>query len=250
MVCFWVRIDRQGLAELRRDLGKSGRSVCVLANHASFLDTILSLSVQPLRLAGKFKMIVSNHVLKLPIVGRVATTMGHLAVPFKDAGENSTNFEVDKDALAKVMISFEDHLKSGGHCAWFPEGQVNKGDASQLQTFRAGGLGIAVRSDVEIWCITFVGNAVCWPKAASVGGFPARIGVNIFRMCESSKAFLESAELPGGDDERGKCIFLATHAQQEMQKIVDSIVKSGYNAGNNERKKRAIDEQETSKKSD
>merc|ERR1719221_877940 len=108
-------------------------------------------------------MIVSSHVLRMPIIGRIATTMGHLAVPFKDTTSTSTNFEVDKEKLAVIMESYENHLKAGGMCAWFPEGQVNKGDCSKLQTFRAGGLGIAVRNDVEIWLMGFVGNAVCWP---------------------------------------------------------------------------------------
>merc|ERR1740117_145103 len=126
--------------------------------------------------------------------------MGHLAVPFKDVSSTSTNFEIDKEGLAKVMEEYEQHLKDGHLCAWFPEGQVNKGDCSKLQQFRAGGLGIAVRNDVEIWSITFVGNAVTWPKDQPVGGIPARIGGKVIQVCESSKKLLAAPEC--GADER------------------------------------------------
>merc|ERR1712187_801475 len=160
--------------------------------------------------------------------------MGHLAVPFKDTSATSTNFEVDKDKLKEVMEAYEDHLKSGGCCCWFPEGQVNKGDCSKLQTYRAGGVGIAVRSDVEIWCMTFIGNAVCWPNGAPIGGNPAKIGGRCFRLCESSTQYLSHPD--AGDDERAKSLYLANTAQKQMQDIVDEFVAKGFTAGSNERK--------------
>jgi len=243
--CFWISIDIQGIHEIRGSLGTTSRPVCVVANHTSFLDIFLCVTSMPLRKVGEGKMIVSSHVLKMPILGRLATTMGHLAVPFKDTSATSTNFEIDKEGLAKVMEEYEQHLKDGHLCAWFPEGQVNKGDCSKLQQFRAGGLGIAVRTDVELWCLAFVGNAVCWPNFAPLGGYPAQISGKAFQVCESSKALLASEE--SGKDERDKCIYLATLTQTKIQEFVDGMVAQGVRAGDNTRRKKE-DSDDSSKK--
>merc|ERR1711879_639857 len=122
------------------------------------------------------------------------------------------------------MEEYEDHLKKGNVCAWFPEGQVNRGDCSKLQTFRAGGMGIAVRSDVEMWAMAFVGHAVSWPKRSPIGGIPARIGGKLELVCESSKAFL-SKDSSTDEDERAKCLFLANHTQSLLQANIDYLVK-------------------------
>eukprot|EP00930_Biecheleria_cincta_P068944 TRINITY_DN56763_c0_g1_i1.p1 TRINITY_DN56763_c0_g1~~TRINITY_DN56763_c0_g1_i1.p1 ORF type:complete len:340 (-),score=58.20 TRINITY_DN56763_c0_g1_i1:396-1415(-) len=233
-VCFWIKVDLDGIAELRAKLGTTGRPFCMLGNHCSFFDIFLAVTLQPLRKVGDMKMIVSSHVLKMPIIGRVCKTMGHLAVPFKDTTETATSFEVDKEKLALVMQEFENHLISGGGCSWFPEGQVNKGDCSKMQQIRAGGLGIAVRNDVEVWCITFVGNAVSWPKAAPIGGYPARIGGRITCLSESSKALLSDPQV--GNDERTRCVSLANMVQETMQTTIDEFVAKGFVAGNNGRK--------------
>jgi 1-acyl-sn-glycerol-3-phosphate acyltransferase len=238
MLSCWIRIDMDGVDTLRRELGSTGKPVCVVANHCSFFDIFMAVTLQPLSKVGGFKMIVSSHVLKMPVIGRVATACGHLAVPFKDADGTSTNFEVDKDKLAIVMQDFEEHLKSGQCCSWFPEGTVNKGDCAKVQQIRAGGLGIAVRNDAEIWVCTFVGNAISWPKNAPIGGIPAHIGVRAFCLCKSSKELL--ADPKSGDDERSRCIFLADLLQSKMQSVIDEFVGKGYKAGNNERKKEAI----------
>lgn len=243
--CFWIQVDLDGIAEFRAKLGTTGRPFCVLGNHCSFFDIFLAVTLQPVRRVGDMKMIVSSHVLKMPIIGRVCTTMGHLGVPFKDASDTGTNFEVDKEKLALVMQGFEDHLISGGGCSWFPEGQVNKGDCSKLQQIRAGGLGIAVRHDVEIWCITFVGNAVSWPKAAPIGGYPARIGGRITCLCESSNALLSDPQVD--KDERARCVYLANMVQETMQTTIDGLVAKGFAAGNNNRKEDAKGSQSPSK---
>merc|ERR1719201_1537763 len=141
--------------------------------------------------------------------------MLHLAVPFKDDGGDSKTFAVDKDKLAVVMEEYEAHLKNGGFCAWYPEGQVNRGDCSKLQLFRAGGYGIAVRNDIELWVATYCGNALCWPYTEQVGGQPCKIGAKVYRLCESTKQWLK--ENAPGKEGRDAEIFFANHTQELMQ---------------------------------
>jgi len=243
--CFWIKIDLDGLEDIRRNYGSTGRPLCVIANHTSFLDIILCVTVLPLHKVGKTKMIVSSHVLKMPIIGRLCKAMGHLAVPFKDTGKNSTTFEVDKEGMVKVMEQYEAHLASGESCAWYPEGQVHRGECTNLQQFRAGGLVIAVRNDVELWSMAMVGNAMCWPGNEAIGGYPADIGGKIECICKSSKEFFASEER--GADERAKSVYLANYTQERMQKIIDDYVAKGYKAGDNTSKKKKIEKIEASK---
>merc|ERR1711862_1011296 len=101
-------------------------------------------------------------------------------------------------------------------------------------------MGLAVRSDVEVWAMTFVGHAVSWPKKAAIGGIPARIGGKIELVCESSKALL-SKDANNDGDERAKCMFLANHTQSLLQANIDDLVKKGYSAGDNTSKRREIE---------
>lgn len=244
--CFWVKIEIEGIAELRRNFGSTGRPLCFILNHTSFLDIFLAVTSVPLSKVGKMKMIVSSHVLEMPVIGRMAKGSCHLAVPFKDTSGGS--FEVDKEALAVTMETFENHLKSGEGCAWFPEGQVNKGDCSKLQQFRAGGLGIIVRNDVELWCMATVGNATCWPMNAPLGGQPAKIGGTVKCVCESSKEFLSSAET--GSTEREKSLYLADHTSKRIQAVIDAYIAKGYKAGDNTKKKKTKDVADAGEKVD
>jgi len=234
--CWWVRVSCEGLDTYRRELGETGRPVCVLVNHTSFLDTILSVATAPLNKVGRYKMMVAQHLLEMPVIGRIATVMGHLCIPFKTGGPDG-GMEVDKEKTAVVMKDYEEYLASGGICAWFPEGTINPGDCSKVARFRAGGFGIAVRNDVEIWCQVFVGNAKCWGKYVAVGGYPAHIGMKCFCLCKSSRELLASSEASGAD-ERGKSLFLANLAQKEMQNAIDAFVAKGIDAGDNTKKRK------------
>lgn len=245
---FWVKLEIEGVGSFRKNFGNTGKPMCYIANHTSFFDIFLAVTTLPLSKVGKVKMIVSSHVLDMPIIGRITRGMGHLAVPFKDTSSASTTFEVDKDALAIVMQKYENHLKKGECCAWFPEGQVHKGDCSKLQLFRAGGLGIAVRNDVEMWSMTTVGNAVVWPGGAPVGGNPARVGGKVECICTSSKDFFSAPET--GSNEREQSIHLADYTSKKMQDIIDGFVAKGFKAGDNTKKKKKTEDASGEKKAD
>lgn len=230
-VCFWIEIDWEGLETIRTEMGKTGKPIGLIGNHTSFFDVFISVAMCPLSEVGKAKQIISTMVMKLPIMGYICQTMLHLPIPFKNDAGDSKTFEVDKDKLAKIMEEYEAHLKSGGFCAWYPEGQVNRAECSKLQQFRAGGYGIAVRNDIELWCATFCGNAVTWPYYEQMGGHPAKIGVKVWRLCESTKEWL--AKNAPGKTGRDAEIFFADHTQTLIQAELDKLLERGYKVGDN-----------------
>jgi len=221
LCAFWVRQDVEGLAEFRAALGASGRPAVIVANHASFLDTILLVTFMPLAQQAKIKMLVSGHLLKMPVIGAIVKAMGHKAVPFKSAGADGS-MELDKELMAERQKEMELHVASGGLAGWFPEGTMNRGDAREVSTFRAGGFALAARLDVEIWYVAFHGNTACWPRAAAVGGRPSKIGVKIGRLCESSRQYIANAKVDAGD-ERAASILLANGAHEKVQGAVKQL---------------------------
>merc|ERR1719433_236679 len=135
----------------------------------------------------------------MPVIGTFAQACGHLCVPFKSRGEN--DFSVDKDKVAEVQRIMEEHVAAGNIGAWFPEGKLNTGDATQLQTFRAGGFALPAKIDCEIWCVAHVGIGACWPASGTLGGKPCRIKVKYFRLCESSSALADTMPAPSAGDD-------------------------------------------------
>jgi len=224
--CCWVRVHAEGIRSLRRELGASGRPAVIVANHASFMDTILIVTMLPLAKIARIRMLVSAHLLKMPFLGTIVQAMGHQAVPFKSGGVDG-GFEIDKELMAVRQRELEEHVAQGGMAGWYPEGTMNRGDGREVGTFRAGGFALAVHLDLEVWCVAFQGNAACWPRTAAVGGRPSRIGVRIFRLCESSHAFITQAGI-SLEDERAASIHVANSAHRGIQSLVDELAAAGY----------------------
>jgi len=231
MLSPWVSMRVDGLKPFRSQMGSSGRPVVVIGNHVSFFDTVVMVALTPLSKVGRVKMFVSDHLYKMPILGVIVRAMGHFSVPFKSRDANTMS--VDKDAMAERQRQMEAHVAGGGYAAWFPEGRLNPEDCSKVGQFRAGGMMLCCKTDVEVWCVAQVGNAVMWPRKAPVGGRPAKIGLKIFRLCESSKEFVAgvvSADLSEEERLRAESIFFANRAQAEIQTSVDLLVAEGFQA--------------------
>lgn len=225
ILCCWVRTEIDGLDEFRSTCGTTGRSAVLVANHTSFLDTILLVTFMPLAKIVKVKMFVSSHLMKMPFLGPITVAMGHLAVPFKAKSAEGT-FELDKDLMAVRQKELEEHVAAGGIAGWYPEGTINRDDTREVKTFRAGGFALAAHLDVEIWCVAFQGNAICWPGSASLGGRPARIGAKIFKLCDSSHSFIAAGNV-NPSDEREASIRLANCAHDQTQSHVSQLVEIG-----------------------
>lgn len=227
MLCFWVHTSVDGYEEFLSDLNmQNNRPRVLLSNHLSFVDVFFASILFPLGHVGEIKMMASEHLFRMPILGGMLRAMRHVCIPFKDQGENS--FDVDREALPALMQEMEDWVKAGHIGCWFPEGQTNRGDPTILQTYRAGGFGICVRNDVEIWCNVFAGNTVCWPRSEMVGGRPCRIHLKVFKLCDSSHAFLREAGLAADADEKAKCLWMANQARQLSQTSLDAITREGW----------------------
>merc|ERR1712107_373878 len=161
--------------------GSSGRPAIILCNHLSFFDIMLALTLMPTSKAWRVRMMVSNHLFKMPFLGTIIKGMGHQAVPFKKASSDSKSFEIDKELMEERLELLQQHAEEGGFVAFFPEGTTNKNDPHVVATFRAGGFKLPTNVDVEIWCMAFVDNNLTWPTSAAVGGRPVRIGVRLFQ---------------------------------------------------------------------
>jgi len=219
----FIKVNIEGLDELRSNLGSSGRQIVCVCNHTSFLDIMMSVKSSPLNIISGSKMMVSNHIFKMPFLSSIVKAQGHLSVPFKGV-PGGDDFTIDKELMAERLQMLEDHSKAGGMVGWFPEGAMNKGDPLKVGTFRAGGFAIPVHIDTEIWCMASVGNTVCWPRSSALGGRPGNVGIKFFQLCESSHDFV--SHLP--DNEKERSIFLANKAHDAVQGGVDELVAQGY----------------------
>lgn len=228
-LCCWIHIDVEGFEALDKDFGASGRPTVMLANHTSLLDVILALAQLPIAKVGLVKMFVSNHLFEIPGLGLIVKAQGQIAVPFKTTKNELDKFELDAELMAERMKQLEEHVASGGTAGWFPEGRMNRKNPRQLEVFRAGGFTIPVQLDVEIWGCAFVGNPVCWPTDAPIGGKPAHIGMKMVQVCKSTHQCIANSDA-ANQDERHKCIFLANLAHDRLQQAVNELIQEGYEA--------------------
>jgi len=219
----WIRVRKQGFREAVRRVSEGGAKPKILiANHTSMLDAILLLSSAP-GLATRVKVFASGRLVKLPIVGALVRSMGHLLVPFK-TNSASEGMQVDKEEMAKQQERLEKHVLAGGIAAWFPEGTLNRGDPIVPGQFRAGGFVLPARIDVEIWGIAFVGPSDCWPSTQKFGGLPSLVCANMFQIHPSSHELLSTEQGgPGLEDEREASIYLAEYCRRTITAEVERI---------------------------
>lgn len=233
-MCCWLRIKVEGFDAMRLSMGASGRPCVVLANHTSLLDTIMIISFLPLARVGKVKLLIANDIFEKPCIGRMATVMGHIAATLQSSDDKveivrdgSEEGNETSEGSQRTQRPLDEYVTNGGWACWFTEDSPNSDDSSKVGQFSASGMALAVRIDVEVWCFAFVGNSVCWPQAETIGGLPARLGLSVLRLCESSHQFLEEAEsLPENADEIAKASHLADAARGEIQSGLDGLVKS------------------------
>mmetsp|Transcript_25671 Transcript_25671/g.59732 ORF Transcript_25671/g.59732 Transcript_25671/m.59732 type:complete len:307 (-) Transcript_25671:89-1009(-) len=227
-LCVWIQIEVEGFDTMNARFGAGGRPVVLVFNHLSFLDSLLMVPMASLTTCHTARTMVAGYILNIPVAGTVMRAAGCLTVPFKGGANDFHNLEVEKEQMDESICVLEGHLRRGGVGIWFPEGVMNRGDPHVLQKFRAGAFAIPARLDVQIWCGALVGTNLCWPVKTHVGGFPARIGLKVVRLTESSRALLDESGLPEGCTEREKAVYLAGRAQQAVQAELDVLVARGF----------------------
>lgn len=240
----WIRFDCDGLKEFQSAMSaKTGKPCVLIQNHTSFLDAFIALICMPISTTGRVRALASDHLFKMPVLGTIITAAGHLCVPFKTQATHAVDpkfktqgsladFSVDKDALEKVMEKFEEHLKKGGVGAWYPEGRMNP-NPSALQTFRAGGFKVATKVDCEVWCLVCYGNDACWPRKETLGGNPCKIGVKMFKLCDSTFEYCKMANIDDSEDHKHQNLYIANSAQARMQNEYD-LMRHKFKASDDE----------------
>jgi len=231
----WIRVQVRGL-ESQRKVGASGRPVLIIANHTSFLDTLLFIGYSNLRVVARVRTLANAHLWKLPLIGTLAKSIGHIPVHFKAANADN-DFQTDKAQRQQMLDRLDDHVGNGGWICMYPEGQIHRGEgsagSSQLQSFRIGGLGMALQYDMEMWAWTAKGNNDCWPRNG-VGGLPASISASFVPIAPRGSRELLRELVPthpagafGADDVKPVLPVLVAHAQQCMQAELDQLHAQG-----------------------
>eukprot|EP00927_Polykrikos_kofoidii_P078603 TRINITY_DN75407_c0_g1_i1.p1 TRINITY_DN75407_c0_g1~~TRINITY_DN75407_c0_g1_i1.p1 ORF type:complete len:349 (-),score=58.86 TRINITY_DN75407_c0_g1_i1:71-1030(-) len=230
MLCGWILVKPEGLDNLRNCFDAGDRPRILIANHTSFFDMILISSFIPLAFVSKVKFMVSKQLVEIPCVGTLVSGCGHISVPFKVSEKDLTSVDFDNESMAERWKVVEEHVHTGGIACWFPEGSINPGDPEKVLTFHTGGFSVPVNVDCEVWCLAIVGNSRSWPKEAAVGGLPARIGVSVFKLCDSSHKLFAEAGLPEAqsDDEQRKSMLLANRSHDGIQAKVKALVTEGF----------------------
>lgn len=218
-LCCWIRIDGSGLAPLDQ-AGRTGRKVFIAANHSSFLDSPMICALAPSALIGDLKALMARIHFSMPIVGRLAKALGFMPVPFRSSDRG--NFAVDKDKLAELMARVDEHLANEGHLVLFPEGDTNR-NWRQLLTFRAGGLEIAIRHDMEVWAWVMAGTANCWPVGEALGGRRATVRCAAAPLYASAREAGERLAGPGASV-RDQAVAMAEDMRSRMQTMMDGLL--------------------------
>ena len=236
----WIRVQQLGFEHLVKDVGASGRPAMVLANHTSFLDTLIFAATVPPLMLTRFASLVSPHLFAIPMLGTIMRSVGHICVPFRDVqNAGAGGFGLDADKRIAMLEQIETHLTGDGWMCMFPEGMMHRGDGhgegsqhtGTLQVFRAGGMGFLLEHNMEVWGWVTRGNNDCWPRTAK-GGHPAHIAIKLFPIAQNGGALLleELQALPdategGGTDVAADRIRFATHAQQLMQEELNALMQ-------------------------
>lgn len=204
-------------------LGRPRRPLFILANHTSFLDTILGVAKMPANALWRCRTYMSAHLFRMPVLSTVCTSIGHFPVHYK-SGEDGA-FKVDVEKMELVEKEVNKHIESGGWLCFFPEGQMNKSPETILP-FRFGGMKRALQTDARLVSLVFRGNPKVWPRKAAVGGYPGKVRFSMIPFASNgARDFVTQCRDEGvaEDAEFEDHVLLSRRAQDIMQKQYDAL---------------------------
>jgi len=126
---------------IHSDIGEI-RSSVVIANHLSYLDPLLLIS-----LFEKQKTIVKKTFFKVPIFSYLLRRSGY--IPSSNGGE-------DKSLILRNIESIKEYLAAGGNIFVFPEGTRSR--TGRLGPFNKGAFSIAYYCRAPIECLLIRGT--------------------------------------------------------------------------------------------
>jgi fatty-acyl-CoA synthase len=145
-VRFVIRASRCRLHVHGMDRIDTGGPVVVVANHGSYLDSIVLMAALP----PGYLFVVNQQFALLPFFGLAVRKAGHLVVDRTRAAA--------RRACVLAMIGT---LRCGTSLVVFPEGTRHRG--AELLPFRLGAFRVAVDVGRPIVPITIDGTTVIWP---------------------------------------------------------------------------------------
>lgn len=213
--------------------GKTPPPLFILANHSSFLDTVLGAAKLPIQAIWRCRTYMASHLYKLPVLCTICKSVGHFPVYFA-SGEDGV-FKVDAQRMEAVELKVDGHLRKGGWLSFFPEGQMNP-DPSKIMPLRYGGMKKALQYDARLVTMVFSGCPEVWPRKAQLGGFPGKVRYSIRTVAmDGAKAFVEMARAEGVKEEKDlqDHEILARRLQELMQAQYDGLKDDSQNRGLN-----------------
>jgi 1-acyl-sn-glycerol-3-phosphate acyltransferase len=135
------RLRVQGVDRLARE-----RPVVVVANHGSYLDSIVLMAALP----PDYVFVVHHELASIPFFGLAVRKSRHLVVDRTRA-----------KARRACVLAMIDTLRRGTSLVVFPEGTRHRG--SELLPFRPGAFRAAVEAGRPVVPITLIGTRDIWP---------------------------------------------------------------------------------------
>lgn len=176
-------------------------SFVILINHTSQLDPLLFNAMCPLQYASKIRVLAKAELFQLPVLGTLLTNCGHFPVHFLRSEVG--HFSVDKQKQAKVIEDIKQHISTGGHLAFFPEGQINRSNPLILQSFRHGLFKIFSEIEVSrssqlksisMYAFLHTGLEKSWHPKAKLGGDSAEINCKLMPVLFSKGAHVSEIQ--------------------------------------------------------
>jgi 1-acyl-sn-glycerol-3-phosphate acyltransferase len=160
---------------------QEGSTPFVLINHTSQLDSLFYSACIPTAHIVNLRTMAKSSLFNIPVFGWLLQACGHFPVFF--AKETALNdFSVDKQAQEKVQKQVEEYIDRGGGLSLFPEGQINRSNSRNLQSFRRGSLQLARNKNMTLWGFLHTGIDQIWPHNEPMGGYPGRIRFKLFKI--------------------------------------------------------------------
>ena len=176
-------------------------------NHSSQLDGFMFAATVPSKYIATMRTMAKAGLFKVPLFGTIMKDIGHFPVYFKSTEQGS--FSVDKEKQMGVMEEVDAHLKSGGAVTLYPEGQINRTNARQLQTFRRGSLKMARSHNMQMWGFVVTDMDTAWPNdKGAQGGHPATLFYRLFRIDD-----------PEEEDLAAYCLDVEKQMQAELDDV-------------------------------
>ena len=196
------------------------RSVMILGNHTSFMDSMLIATEIPAGAAYYSRTYMSEKLFSLPLLGTICAACDQFSVDFG----GKQGFKVNKEKMEKTDALVDKHLEAGGLLSFFPEGEINK-NPSEIMLVRYGGMKKALQFDAKMYVFVTNGCHVMWPRKAQISGRPGVANYTIRCVApEGAQALADKLRKLPGNTDKEDFELLSEHVREIMQGSWDDML--------------------------